>query len=194
MKGKGRKLKITQTDELQTGGELRSRTLTTEFRGPTPMTQRRERPGTGRGRGKQGATVSVQGEESQEAGGHPSSERPGEQAQPGGSSLPHPGRRRGGGVPARCSLRCGPHTLSAGPLAARSPPHTLLLKGLLVMPLCVFTSAITVHFFRKGGGPCENFCLLKSSADFSGWVSSRRLANHSCASHALRETHTSPSF
>lgn len=111
-----------------------------------------------------------------------------------GAASPTQGAGGGGGVPARCSLRCGPHTLSAGPLAARSPPHTLLLKGLLVMPLCVFTSAITVHFFRKGGGPCENFCLLKSSADFSGWVSSRRLANHLCASHALRETHTSPSF
>lgn len=153
MRGKGRKLKITQTDELQTGGELRSRTLTTEFRGPTPMTQRRERPGTGRGRGKQGATVSVQGEESQEAGGHPSSERPGEQAQPGGSSLPHPGRRRWGGgsqLAAACGADLTPYP--PAPLAARSPPHTLLLKGLLVKPLCVFTSAITVHFFRKGGG------------------------------------------
>lgn len=111
-----------------------------------------------------------------------------------GAASPTQGAGGGGGsqLAAACGADLTPYP--PAPLAAGSPPHTLLLKGLLVMPLCVFTSAITVHFFRKGGGPCENFCLLKSSADFSGWVSSRRLANHLCASHALRETHTSPSF
>lgn len=155
MRGKGRKLKITQTDELQTGGELRSRTLTTEFRGPTPMTQRRERPGTGRGRGKQGATVSVQGEESQEAGGHPSSERPGEQAQPGGSSLPHPGRRRwGGGVPARCSLRCGPHTSSAGPAGRPLPTaHPAPKRAFSQAVVCVYLSDHGALLQKRGGDP-----------------------------------------
>lgn len=71
-----------------------------------------------------------------------------------GAASPTQGAGGGGGgsqLAAACGADLTPYP--PAPLAAGSPPHTLLLKGLLVMPLCVFTSAITVHFFRKGGRP-----------------------------------------
>lgn len=117
------------------------------IRGPTPVTQRGERPGTGRGRGKEGATGSVKGEESQEVSGHPSGREAGGA---GAAGWEQPPRRAPAGGPSSLQpVVPTSHLIRLPRSAAPSPPNALFLKGLLVKLLLVFTSVITVYLIRK---------------------------------------------
>lgn len=64
----------------------------------------------------------------------------------------------GGGVPARCSLRCGPHTLSAGPAGRPLPTaHPAPKRAFSHAVVCVYLSDHSALLQKRGGAHVKTF-------------------------------------